>query len=204
MSELVEKLASEVYLAAGASAQRPEQPVDLATRILGSKGLAFVPRLASEGYFLPTVGRGLIVVRRGLTRRRLAHVIGHELGHWICQREGVEDREDLCDAIGAAIIAPRASFLARLRRIGPRMRELAWAYQTTQSLAALRYAEVTGTPLALVTPGLVRTRGECDWPPESDLRELARSGGGGDLRAVRLRDDPRRVLLAPMACEIAT
>lgn len=202
MPDLVEKLARQVYRLAGVDEGRAAPPVDLARRILGEDAVIVARQLSSEGYLVPIAGRWRIVVRRGLTRRRLAHVVGHELGHWVCQQAGVVDDEDLCDAIGAAIVAPRPAFASGLaRRLT--LRELAWLFATSESLVALRYAEVTGEPLALVTPERVRLRGHHDWPPENELRKLAQSGGGRGLRAVRLRDDPRRVVLAPTSSAIA-
>lgn len=203
MSDLVEKLAREVYRVAGRSDARPTSPVDLARRILGEDAVIVARQLSSEGYLVPIAGRWRIVVRQGLTRRRLAHVVGHELGHWICRIEGVPDDEERCDAIGAAIVAPAPAFASVLARRPPRLRDLAWLFSTSESLVALRVAEVTGAPLALITPDRVRVRGRYDWPPESGLRELARSEGGGGLRAVRLRDDPRRVVLTPASCPLA-
>ena len=202
MADVAEKLAREVYRAAGRPDTKPADPVELARRILGEDAVIVARQLSSEGYLVPIAGRWRIVVRRGLTRRRLAHVVGHELGHWVCQQAGVVDDEDRCDAIGAAIVAPAPAFRSVLARRPPRLRDLAWAFSTSESLVALRYAEVTGEALALVTPDRVRLRGGYDWPPENELRELARSGGRGELRAVRLRDDPRRVVLttASISC----
>lgn len=204
MSDLVETLARQVYLLAGAAEDRAACPIELARRILGSDGVIVgASELSSEGYLLPVGGQWRIVVRRGLTRRRLAHVVGHELGHWICRCEGVPDDEPVCDAIGAAIVAPARAYVAALSRRPPRLRGLAWLFSTSESLVALRYAEVTGEPLALVTPERVRVRGAYDWPPESKLRALAQSGGGEGLRATRLLDDPRRVVLAPTSSGLA-
>src|SRR5690606_3913871 len=113
------------------------------------------------------------------------------------------DDEERCDAIGAAIVAPAPAVASVLARRPPRLRDLAWLFSTSESLVALRYAEVTRKPLALVTPERVRPRGHHDWPPENELRKLARSGGGDGWRAVRLRDDPRRVALTPTSCPLA-
>lgn len=195
MQQIAESLARAVYQLAHLDECKPARPLDLAHRVLGKASIRYDARLGVPGMIVPIRGKWRLFLRPDLTQRRLAHVVGHELGHWICQREGLDDPEDLCDAIGAAIVAPRPSFLARLAKAGPRLRRLAWAYETSESLVALRYAEVTAAPLALVTPEAMRVRGEYDWPPERELRELARSGGGSGLRAVRLLDDPRRIAL---------
>lgn len=199
MQKNVEALARHVYRLAGYSENWRAWPPELATRVLGDDSIVYAPQLHAEGILTFFDGGWRILVRPSLTKRRLAHVVGHELGHWICRKEGVVDDEALCDAIGAAIIAPRTAYLAKLHRAGPRLRELAWAFDTTESLAALRYAEVTGAPLALITPDSVRVRGHAsDWPPENEIRQLARSGGGG-LWRLQLRDDPRRIVLTSCA-----
>lgn len=203
MPDLVERLARQVYQLAGVAEDRAVCPVELARRILGEDAVIIARQLSSEGYLLPIAGRWRIVVRAGLSKRRLAHVVGHELGHWICRAEGVPDDEEQCDAIGAAIVAPAPAFASALARRPAKLRDLAWLFSTSESLVALRYAEVTRKPLALVTPERVRLRGHHDWPPENELRALARSGGGEGLRAVRLRDDPRRIVLAPTSSAIA-
>jgi len=196
---MADVLASEVYRLAQRDDDRAVYPLELATRALGATAIRYEPRLEVPGMLAPVRGKWRLYLRSGLTRRRLAHVVGHELGHWVCQREGVEDTEDLCDAIGAAIVAPRRAYLNVVARRGACLRNLAWYFATSETLVALRYAETTGIPLALITPRDVRLRGKYDWPPENELRALAQSGGGDGLRAVRLRDDPRRIALTSCA-----
>lgn len=200
MRSAIEAMARAVYRLAGQTGDRPIWSPKLAVRLLGDGALAYSPVPDADGMLVPLPGgKTQIFVRPNLTRERLAHVVGHELGHWICRREGVEDREDLCDAIGAAIVAPRAAYLAALSHHGARLHALAETFATTESLVALRYGEVTGAPTALITRESVRTCGEYPWPPENELRQLARSGGDR-LRRLRLRDDPHRVVLTNCAC----
>ncbi len=61
----------------------------------------------------------------------------------------------------------------------------------------LRIGEVTAEPVALVSPKLVRVRGDdWGWPSEREIRRLSRGADGPQLlRIVRLTDDPRRVFL---------
>jgi len=146
------------------------------------------------------LGAPRIYYRSSLAPQRADFVVAHELAHWALGTRLTEDENDIesaCDALAAALIAPRRAFLDAVRAYGTRLPRLARAFQTTESLTALRLGETTGEPLALVAPRSVRVRGAMySWPGESQLRALAaarRSGPG--LRNTRLRDDPRRTVL---------
>lgn len=71
---------------------------------------------------------------------------------------------------------------------------LAELFGTDSTAVVLRAAELTGRPLAVVTPSRVYARGRAEWPDEQTLRAWARNGAPGLRRAV-LRDDRRRVVL---------
>lgn len=84
--------------------------------------------------------------------------------------------------------------VARLVRYAPSIAELAAAFETTESLAALRLGEVTGQPIALVARQ-VRVRGDdWAWPPEADLRRARRGPPPRGLVKVQLRERGRVVL----------
>ena len=72
--------------------------------------------------------------------------------------------------------------------------ELARLHKTTETLANLRIGEVLREPVAVITPQLVRARGEAQWPDERTLRAWGRRPGPG-LVATWLGDDRKRVLL---------
>lgn len=139
--------------------------------------------------------RHVIAIRRGLPFPIEEHTIGHELGHWILQREGLSplDVEGACDYIGAAIQAPRDLF-ARVAHLS--IRELARDFSITETSAALRVGEVTGRPVAVVAPERLRTRGEAfDWPPEESLRRSSRRAQLPGLAKTRIFDAARRFAL---------
>jgi hypothetical protein len=74
--------------------------------------------------------------------------------------------------------------------------KIAQWFVTTETCAALRFGEVTGEPLALISPRAVVVRGdEWVWPDERELRAIARRRVAPGIRKTRLRDDPRRLVL---------
>lgn len=119
--------------------------------------------------------------------------MAHELGHFGLQALGYANTEDNANGVAAALLMPVASFRARMREVGPDPRQLALPFRVTESAAVLRYGELSGQPLVLVTPQRVRVRGpeEWVWPSEERLRR----GRVPGLAKVRLRDDWRRVAL---------
>lgn len=136
--------------------------------------------------------------RLPLVRKRFA--IGHEIGEWVCEFWGYrgEDREDYCDAIGAALLIFRPLFF---REFGcpavPDLERMAEFFGVDQACAALRFGEVTGTPVALVSRMGFKQRGEAFvFGPHEQLERIA-FGGAHDSRVhvVPLTDDRRRVLL---------
>jgi hypothetical protein len=140
-----------------------------------------------------------IYVRARLSREQLRFTLAHELAEWrlkeLDYRGG--DVEQVADRLGAAILAPR-QLVRELLREDRRFPALARALRSDESLAALRAAEVTGEPTALVSPRSVRVRGEpWGWPGELEIRRLARAGSVAPrgVRRVRLRDDPARVVI---------
>lgn len=143
-------------------------------------------------------GARKVAIRRGLAPEDATFLVGHELAHVLLERAGYaeHDLEFACDYLGAALMAPRSAMRQLRLSFGDDYEQIADAVCATESWAALRCAEVSGRPTALVTPQSVRVRGgDWVWPDEQRLRALARRGGAGLLRA-RLHDDPRRVVLA--------
>ncbi len=202
---VLEYLSLALYEEAGEDPSEPVSPVRLAKRLIGADGVTFVPRSALHhdwAMLTKIAGRPRIVVRRDIPLAELGHTIAHELAHWALRRAQLLDAEDVCDYLAAALVAPAPAFRRALGLIGTSLPNLANAFRTTQSLVALRWAESTATPLALVRPGLVRVRGEREfpWPADRVVRTWARVAAPASLARTRLTDDRRRVVLVAREC----
>lgn len=173
---------------------------ELVRAILGPGAVRRAPPSAlrgAEGELVTMNGAPRIYVSSRLGPARQAFVILHELAHHAlgAREHGGPELEQLCDGIAAALLCPRGAFRAAVCRHGLDWAQLALDFGTSCSVAALRYGEVMGEPLALVAPRSVRVRGAAwTWPDERGMRRLARHGGPGLARAV-LPDDARRVVL---------
>jgi hypothetical protein len=132
-----------------------------------------------------------IYLRRKLPRERLAFAVAHELCEWALRGYVGEDAEQRANLGAAALLVPRRA-LARMR--GCTLHEMAAAFRVSETLIALREAEVTGEPRAVVSPTLVRVRGPeaWVWPSERELRR-----GYPGLRRAPLCCEPRRFVLDP-------
>ncbi|WP_275936755.1 ImmA/IrrE family metallo-endopeptidase [Labilithrix luteola] len=143
-------------------------------------------------------GEWRIMIARSLPDEYALFAIAHELGHWLIGRHHFrnDDEERAADYLAGALLAPRRAFLAARRALGDDLPALSSTFRTTETGAALRLGEVTGRPLAVISPARVRVRGPSDavWPPEGTLRQWARRPVEGTRRVV-FRDDPRRVML---------
>jgi hypothetical protein len=205
-----------VYGAAKADPEQPPSALALAEGLLGDAAVRFVPgrELANDALLalarcprfdlsLPGAGRWEILVRRKLPTVRITWAVLHELAEWVLkEQEGYrgEDIERYANALAASLLAPRRAFLAAVAEVGPDFRSLAERFDATQSWAALRYAEVTGAALSLVTPTKVHRRGEVLWPDDAQLRLLASRGRPRQpprlrLKKARLTDARGRTVL---------
>lgn len=179
-------------------------PMDTLARRLGL-GVRSMARLVNgaPGALTRVGDRWTIWVLRGLPPERRAFVVGHEIAEWWLRTHyGVEDLEERCNALGAAIVAPRLAMLALLRELGPQPRALAEAFGVTETCATLRMLEVTGRPGVVVSPPAVRVRGEpWGWPPhEHELRRLARARRlPPSVERVPISDERGRVALLAVA-----
>lgn len=193
--------AEKLYAAARLSPERGAAPGDLVRALLGPTALRFVADdwLRGGGTLARVGTEWRVYLRRGLAPERARFIALHELAHWALPNATEED----CDALAACLLAPRAAFARALAAARPRAGSArvysdlgAW-FRCTDSFAALRHAEVTGTPLALISPAKARVRGDAyPWPAE--LAQLARRAQQTvpGLRKARLRDDPARVVLS--------
>jgi len=181
-----------IYDLADADPNAPPSLRTLVVRLLGSAP-RMVP-LVREAQLAHVHGKPRIFVRRGTMLTRARWLAGHELAEWWYQRIGYRghDLEVRCDALGAAIVAPRPAFLRAWRTHGDEPVALAAAFGATQSLALLRLGECVRAPVVLLRPGGAIVRGEdYEWPAEPVLRRATRLGAPG-LRTVRITDEPRR------------
>jgi hypothetical protein len=192
LADTVDGWVSELYARAGEDEASPPGALALARKLLGRDAVVLVPRgaLRTSAALGCVNGGWRIYIRRGLPIERMSFSIAHEVAEWAIRAQGATEAD--CDALGAGLIAPRRGFLRAIEATGG-VAMAAQALRTTESLAWLRFGEVTGTPLCLVAPATVRVRGRAySWPADdTGKRELARSRRPG-LTKARLRDDRRR------------
>lgn len=196
----IEELADRLYGEAGLRADAPASPFRLAMSLLGERAVRRFrdEDLRLEAYLARVGGEWRIYLREGLSPVRSRFNLGHEIAEWALRREGIRDGhgmdvESSADALAAALLAPRPFATSACRARGGSWTQLALDFGCTESCAALRYGEVTGEPLALVTPASIRERGApAPWPEDSLMRSAAPCPG---VVKVRLRDDPNRIVV---------
>lgn len=172
----------------GEEGDEPPRILDVARRVTGNP-VEVVPfrALPGDGQLARVRGEPRIYVRGKLSPQRLRWVVAHELGHLALGLDSsTRENEDAADAFAAALLLPRRAFQSALREVGVSYSKLARWFATTESCAALRFGEVTDTPIALLAPERVRVRGaEFEWPE---------GWRGGGVEQTRLRDDRRRTV----------
>lgn len=194
----IEGVAESIYRAAGLKAGTRVRPERLASAILGAGTVRVVgddvlPRHHAAVARIRDEWR--IYLRRGLAPSVRNFSIAHELAEWVLVQRGAEgtEVEQDADGVAAALLAPRCFAERACRASGRNWEQLALAFNTSQSFAVLRYGEVTGYPLALVTRSSVRERGApAPWPTNAELRSPEPCPG--IVRAV-LRDDASRFVV---------
>lgn len=138
---------------------------------------------------------GEICVTWRASGARLAYLVAHELAEWHLRRTGYrgEDVEAQADALAARLVAPTPAVRRCVDHYGHDLPAVAEALATTQSVVALRIAEVYGRPTALVGPDGVRVRGE-QWAWPADPRRLMRGPLPEGVERVPLTDSRRVVI----------
>lgn len=195
----IETIVGRLYRIAGFNDVAPVPPPRLARALLGPRSVRLIERSAIRGSAVLARVRGewRIYVREDLDQQERLFCVAHELGEWavgeeagyVEEREGV-DLEQSSDRIAGAIMLPRRAALKAYGKVRKNWTQLALAFGTSESCAALRYSEVTNEPLVLLTPNSARRRGDwIPWPREVDLRSNERHPG---IVKAQLRDDPQR------------
>lgn len=188
---LAESLADEILSSAHAPLDEPPSIAAIVRARLGEGAVRYTSTVPGDAALVRVNDEWRIYVRHQLPRSRLAFALAHELVEHALRGYQAEDIEAVANYGAAAILVPRRA-LTRVRGFT----EIATAFRVSETLAALREAEVTGQPRAVVSPALVRVRGpeEWVWPSERALRR-----GTPGLARTRLTDDPRRFVLDPTA-----
>lgn len=188
----------ELYERAGFD---PDEPV-LMQRLAAALGIRVTivraPAFPGDGA-LVTLGNEVTIQIRGkvsLERKRFA--LAHEIAEWALRDIVDEQIETACDALAAALLAPRRAFLRAAYAVGEtNFEQLAFSFGLTQTAAALRSAETGGFALALLRPGLLRVRGPDNfvWGSEAEMKRWAAGTPRPGLRKVPITDDDRRTAL---------
>lgn len=167
-------------------------------RTMTGRGI-FRSRTGPESYLSGWGDDTQVCIRAGLLPERARWLVGHELAELHYRRIGYvgEDREARCDALGAALVAPRRAMRRAIREHAHRVHSLARELQVTQSLALLRLGEVDQRPVLLDRPGGVIVRGrDFVWPSGPGLARAILRGGDG-CHPCPIRDEEgRRGLMA--------
>lgn len=190
-----------VLARAGLDDDEPVGAREIIARLLGPQALRIVRPSelgGADGEIVRVGSRWQIRVSSRLSPERAAFVALHELAHWHLGRLDHDDEtETLCDAIAGALACPWRAFADASRELGARFDLLADIFAVEPSCAALRYGEVRGEPLALVSPQRVRVRGSnWAWGDERDVRRLAQAERlPPSLQRVRVSAADARIVL---------
>lgn len=171
----IEGEAERAHREAGSDPDDPVSMAELCERLTDHAPL--VVRQPQAGRLL---GERVLISSR-LADRHVPHVIGHELAHLLLVNYCGADLEAACDALGAALVAPRRAFLSATRQLGHSVTQLAEVFSTSQSLVLLRIGETSGRPVALLSRPTPFARGEWhQWPAPREA-----------VHPIRLSDDGR-------------
>lgn len=191
----IEGAALALYRQAGLDPSSSPSPGQLAMA-LPDIDVEFVLRASQPAMIRSFRGRATIRILATATPSAQAWFLAHELGEWVLRGMRVQHEaiEHFADAVGAAIIAPRPAVLAMRTRFDDDLERTARAMRITQTVAALRWGEVFGRPVAIVERHRVKARGAFD-APDRELRRIAAAGGGAGMRALPITDTRGRVVL---------
>lgn len=197
----LEGIALALYNEIGEDPERPPSAFRLARAVPGVGPVERPRNMIGPAVTFQVAGKDRIAVKASIPLEYAHFYVGHELGHILLRRNGLacggEREERAADYLGAALLMPRAAVRAVYRAEGFAPAALAEIIVCTQTAAVLRLGEVVGTPLAAISPALVRVRGPETWiwPDEVTIRRWASGRSRPGLAKVRLTDQPRRVAL---------
>lgn len=190
---------TRIYELANRDPRLPPTAVTMANDLLG-------PECIRERRNLPWRAEYNSVLRKIYLRPSLEGVarsfaIFHELGEAICHELGYTepDKEQVAHGLGVRLMIPKEAWRPAIREFGGDLWKLALRFRTSETIVALRRAEITGLPTAVVAPGFIMIRGEpySFGRTEGQIRQLARGTAKTDgIRSQPLTDAPRTILIA--------
>lgn len=195
----LEKLAVEQYRRHHLDPSEPTPTLKLAKLELGERGVYWAPRLrGGPAMTFVLHGERKIAIKKKLPPELARFLLGHELAHVILEREGyvgvgMDDLEDACDLLGAALMAPQPAVASFVRQRGLDLAGAAKAVGATQTWAGLRFGEALDWPVAVIAPKRLRVRGLWTCPLET-IRVLAK-GSSPTVRKVAITDSRGRTCL---------
>jgi hypothetical protein len=190
----IEGESAALYQRAGVDPEREPGALNLAFALPGVR-VRFVRGLTSRGRVVREGDGHLIELRSGQRPIGLEFAAGHECGHIARNRHrDCEDTERACDAIAAALIAPRPAMYLLRMCFGLDLPRIATTLCTSQITVARRFGEVFDEPCAIVMPGRV-LRSHPGLPADDDLRCMARAGVARGARVIRLTDAKNTVFI---------
>lgn len=192
-----------IYFLAGATVDEYLTPRQLVRRLpaFGDDGLSVGGQTRGTDASLEYVRPGQWVIHVGahLDYRASNQAILHEVAEWYL-RDEIDPRKELaCDELAMTLGAPRAAVLFVARELScTDVEGAARVFDMKQSEAAIRLAEVTRRPLALVRATSIGFAGpEWGWPDDEHM--LRRLAAGRDshprVTAVRATDERQLTLL---------
>lgn len=181
----------------GLDTTRPYPPEHIARLMLGPENVERVHNLAVPARY--RADRGVLEIAAKVSDAAAGWLSAHELAEIVLDEIGYRepDVEEVADRLAASFVAPRPALRRALRWLGVDIARLAKAFRTTQSIMALRLGEVTGRPLALVTPQRVHVRGEAfEWGTPGALRQLLTGSLPDGLERIAVTDAKGRHIIA--------
>lgn len=174
----IEREAERAIEAAGLDVRKPPRMRALAVGLLGEGQVRVVHALSlpGDGARARVNGRWMIFLRSRLDPIRGRFALAHELAEVLLDSYREPDQEDVADRLAAALVLPASAYLMAARHVGDDWGALAEAAQASVAHVALRHSEVTGQPMALVARRIRMRGAEWGWPPERELRRIARVG----------------------------
>jgi hypothetical protein len=159
----VEGDAASIYRLARADESDPPSIATLCRAVTGYPPT--VAKMREEGRCARVGDTWRVFVRRGLSAQRARFIVAHEIAEAWHRRIGYAepDVEERCDALGAALVVPRAACAAVLRS-GHSPKLVAEAFGVERPLALLRIGEVTGRPVLLVRRRPIARGEPFAWP----------------------------------------